>query len=578
MDLYFRFLKYLRPYLLQIVGIVICMIMVSAGNVAVIPLVGKLSEAITNKDFITLNLIILAAICIYFVKGIFMYGQVYLSAFVGQAIVRDVRNELFRHIQSLSLDFFNKWRTGDLMSRVLSDIAQIESATVSSATEIIPSILTLFSVIGYMLYLNWKLTTLSMIMLPLLFYLMDRIGKDMRKVSKALREKSADIASILQENITGIRVIKAFTMEEREAKKFYGESDASFWISMREAAIHGTSTPVLTFIQSLAILAVVWYGAYQVVNGALSAAGLIAFFTGIALLADPVSKLSKMNITIQRSMASAERIFEIQDIMPNVKDKPGAEALDRIAGSVEFNEVFFAYENAEAHALNGVNVRVKAGEIIALVGPSGAGKTTFVNLIPRFYDPSRGSIKVDGRDLKDVQIYSLRSQMGIVPQETTLFTGTVKDNISFGKINATDDDIIQSAKMANAHDFILALPQGYDTFAGERGVMLSGGQRQRIAIARALLRDPRILILDEATSSLDTESERLVQDALEKLMKGRTTFVIAHRLSTVLIANRILVFKEGCIVEEGSHRELMGKGGLYKKLYEMQFRKDSGRR
>ncbi len=572
MNLYLRFLRYLRPYFLSLVGVVICMILVSAGNVVVIPLVGKLSEAISAKNFISLNLIILTAVAVYFIKGFFMYGQVYLSAFVGQAIVRDIRNEVFRHIQTLSLDFFNRWRTGDLMSRVLSDISQIEAATVTSATEIIPSILTLFSVIGYMLYLNWKLTTLSMIMLPLLFYLMERIGRDMRKVSKAQREKNADIASILQENIVGIRVIKAFTVEDREAKKFESESDASFWIAMREAAIHGTSTPVLTFIQSLAILAVVWYGAYQVVNGSLSATSLIAFFTGIALLADPVSKLSKMNITIQRSMASAERIFEIQNIIPSVTDRPGAEKLDRIKGSVEFKNVSFIYDKGGTYALNGVSASVKPGEVIALVGPSGAGKTTFANLIPRFYDPAGGAVRIDGKDIRDVTLYSLRSQMGIVPQETMLFLGSIGENIAFGKSGATQEEIIEAAKMANAHDFIMKLPKGYDTFVGERGVMLSGGQRQRIAIARALLRDPRILILDEATSSLDTESERLVQDALEKLMKGRTTFVIAHRLSTVQIADRILVFKEGRIVEEGSHKELLAKNGLYKKLYEMQFR------
>jgi len=572
MDMYFRFLKYLKPYFIQLVGVVICLIMVSLGNVVVIPLVGKLTEAIGAKNFTLLNLVILAAVLAYFIKGIFMYGQVYLSAFVGQGIVRDVRSEMFRHMQTLSLDFFNKWRTGDLMSRVLSDIGQMQEATVSSATEIIPSLITLLSVIGYLVFLNWKLTLLSMVMLPVLFYTMSKIGREMRRISKKQRIKSADIASILQENITGVRVVKSFTMEEKETEKFVRESDASFWIAMREAAIHATSTPILTFIQSLAILGVVWYGAFQVVSGALAASSLIAFFTGIALLADPVSKLSKMNITIQRALSSAERIFEISDIKPTVKEKPGAVVLSKVSGAVEFKEVSFAYERTDNNALEGISVKIKPGEIIALVGPSGAGKSTFINLIARFYDATKGSILVDGVDIRDVQLYSLRSQMGMVPQETMLFLGTIMENIAYGKPNASKEEILSAAKAANAHEFIVSMPHGYDTFVGERGVRLSGGQKQRVAIARALLRDPRILILDEATSSLDTESERLVQDALEKLMKGRTTFVIAHRLSTVQIANRVLVFKEGRIVEQGTHKELMEEGGLYKKLYEMQFR------
>jgi subfamily B ATP-binding cassette protein MsbA len=574
MNLYFRLVKYLKPYFISIVGIMVATILVSVCNVAVIPLVGKLSEVIGNKNIGSLNIIILVALGVYFFKGIFMYCQSYLAAYVSNSMIKDLRIDLYNHIQGLSLDFFHKYRTGDIGNRVVNEVGTVQSELVANATEVLPNIITLCGVVGYLLYLNWQLAFLSLVMLPVLFYTMARIGREMRSISLKGARKVADIAHMLLENLTGIRVIKAFTMEAHEAKKFAEESDASLWISLRQAAINATSTPILSFIQSLAVLGVVWYGAYQVVSGTLSASSLIAFFTGVALLADPVSKLSKMNITIQRALASAERIFEIADIVPSVREKPNAKKLEKIDGSVEFRGVFFHYDKSEGEALKDINVKVKPGEIIALVGPSGAGKTTFANLIPRFYDPTKGKVLIDGINLEDCELYSLRRRMGIVPQETMLFSGTIRHNILCGDFDATEERVVTAAKMANAHDFITEFPEGYNTYVGERGIRLSGGQRQRIAIARALLRDPRILILDEATSSLDTESERLVQDALEKLMKGRTTFVIAHRLSTVQIADRILVFKDARIIEEGTHRELLDKGGLYKRLYEMQFRDD----
>lgn len=572
MNYYLRFLKYLRKYWLYLIGVIVCMVIVSLSNVAVIPLVARLSEAIGAKEMGIINMVILATLGIYFGKGIFMYGQVYLSAFVAQGLVRDLKDDFYRKLQDFSLDFFSKWRTGDIISRTINDTSVMQSATVSSATEIIPNMLTLFSVIGYLLYLNWKLTVLSVVVLPVIIFTAMKFGEEMRRISRKAQRKTADILTVLHETISGIRVVKSFTMEDHEAKRFAGENEKSFWIAMREAALHATQTPLLTLIQAVAILSIVWYGSFQVVSGHLSPSNLIAFFTGIALLADPISKLSKLNVTIQKSIAAAERVFEVMDLKPTVMEKKNAVKLGKLDGSVEFRDVTFRYETKEGEVLKNVSVSVSPGEIIALVGPSGAGKTTFVNLIPRFYDPVKGSISVDGTDLKDCQIFSLRKQMGIVPQETLLFSSSIKENIAYGDMKAGEDRIIEAARMANAHDFITKLPQGYDTLVGERGLRLSGGQRQRIAIARALLRDPRILILDEATSSLDTESERLVQDALEKLMKGRTTFVIAHRLSTVRVANRILVFKDGAIIETGTHDELLNKGGLYKKLYQMQFR------
>jgi len=572
MKLLFRVLKYLKNYPAQLAGLILCMIIVSFSNVGIIPLVGKISEAIGAKNLHLINIISLAILSLYFIKGVFMYGQVYLSAFVGQGVVRDLRLALYSKMNDFSLDFFAKWRIGDLISRTLGDIRVVQRATVSSATEIIPNILTLISILGYLFYLNWKLALMSVITIPLLAFTMNKFGREMRSISRLGQRKAADLASLLQETISGIRIVKSFAMETHEVNRFSKENERSFWISLRTAAIHATQTPLLSFIQAVAIVSIVWYGSFQVVSGSLSASNLIAFFTGIALLADPISKLSKLNMTIQTALAAAERVYEILDLHPTVKEDPNPINLENLKGSVEFKDVTFQYENSDENALKNINVKVKPGEIIALVGSSGSGKTTFVNLLPRFYDPAYGSILVDNVELKKCGLYSLRKQMGIVPQETFLFSGTIKDNILYGKVDASDEEVINAAKQANAHDFIMDIKDNYNTIVGEKGVRLSGGQRQRVAIARALLRNPKILILDEATSSLDSESERLVQDALEKLMNGRTTFVIAHRLSTIQIADRILVLDNGKISEEGTHSSLIDKNGIYKKLYNLQFR------
>jgi len=572
MKLLFRVLKYLKNYPAQLAGLILCMIIVSFSNVGIIPLVGKISEAIGAKNLHLINIISLAILSLYFIKGVFMYGQVYLSAFVGQGVVRDLRLALYSKMNDFSLDFFAKWRIGDLISRTLGDIRVVQRATVSSATEIIPNILTLISILGYLFYLNWKLALMSVITIPLLAFTMNKFGREMRSISRLGQRKAADLASLLQETISGIRIVKSFAMETHEVNRFSKENERSFWISLRTAAIHATQTPLLSFIQAVAIVSIVWYGSFQVVSGSLSASNLIAFFTGIALLADPISKLSKLNMTIQTALAAAERVYEILDLHPTVKEDPNPINLENLKGSVEFKDVTFQYENSDENALKNINVKVKPGEIIALVGSSGSGKTTFVNLLPRFYDPAYGSILVDNVELKKCGLYSLRKQMGIVPQETFLFSGTIKDNILYGKVDASDEEVINAAKQANAHDFIMDIKDNYNTIVGEKGVRLSGGQRQRVAIARALLRNPKILILDEAASSLDSESERLVQDALEKLMNGRTTFVIAHRLSTIQIADRILVLDNGKISEEGTHSSLIDKNGIYKKLYNLQFR------
>jgi len=572
MKLYLRLLDYLKPYKGQIYWAFFSMLILSLANILLIPLIGKLSEAIGNRDFALLNLVVIGAVLIYFLRGLSMYGQGYLMAYAGHRLVTDLRKHLYRHLQDLSLDFFAKWRTGEVISRVINDINVVQNAAISSVTEIAPNLITLIGVLSYLFYLNWRLTLITLLVIPLLALVIKVFGREMREVSRESQKKQADIASLLQESLAGVRVVKSFAMEKNIIEKFNKEAEKSFWLTLKQSQITVTQTPLLAFLNALAIVAIIWYGGFEVVSGRLSPANLIAFFAGIALIADPASRLGGISSTIQNALASAERIFEVIDIVPSVAEKPDARELSKISGRVEFNKVTFAYEAGQAPVLSDIDLMIQPGEVVALVGRSGAGKSSLVNLIPRFYDPQKGAVLVDGNDLLDVKLESLRSQLGMVPQETILFSGTIRENIAYARAEADQDTIESAARTANAHDFIMSLPEGYNTLVGERGVRLSGGERQRVAIARAILADPRILIFDEATSSLDAESERLVQEAMDNLMAGRTTLIIAHRLSTVQHADRIVVLDKGRIVEIGKHAELIEKGGLYSKLYEMQFK------
>ncbi|MFA5876305.1 MAG: ABC transporter ATP-binding protein [Candidatus Margulisiibacteriota bacterium] len=554
---YLRLLKYLKPYAKHCWGALLCMLLMSLCSVMIIPLVAKLSEAIAAHNFLLLNLIIGAALVIYFLRGGFVYGQIYLMSYAARRVVTDLRVQLYSHLQDLSLDFYSNWRTGEIISRLINDINLIQTALISSVTELFPSILTLAAVFGYLTYLNWRLTILTVFILPLIAYSITKLGLQMRTATSAAQAKLADLSALLQETVTGVRIVKAFAMEKHETNEFSKEAEHSFVLSMKQSQVSATLIPLLGFLQALGVIAIIWYGGFEVVAGHLSAGNLIAFFTGIALLADPIAKIGTINSTIQESLAAAQRVFELQDISPTVQEKPDAVKIGQLQGFVEFKNVSFAYENNQNHVLKTLSVKVNPGEIVALVGPSGAGKSTFVNLIPRFYDPQEGTVCIDGFNVMDLNLYSLRSQIGIVPQETMLFSGSIRENIAYGKVDATDNEIMAAARAAHAHQFISEQPDGYQTLVGERGTKLSGGQQQRIAIARALLKNPKILIFDEATSSLDTESERLVQDAMDKLMQGRTTFVIAHRLSTVQHAARIIVLDQGQIVEEGTHLQLL---------------------
>ncbi|MFH2033145.1 MAG: ABC transporter ATP-binding protein, partial [Candidatus Margulisiibacteriota bacterium] len=413
MKLYARLIIYIKPYWRHIIGSLIAMVLVSIANVLIVPLIGTLSDAIGSKDFQLLNLVIAAAFGIYFLRGIATYAQIYLMSFAGQRVVTDIRKQVFSHLQSLSLDFFSKWRVGEVISRSTNDIENIQHALITSVTEIFPSMITLLGVLGYLLYLNWRLTLMTLLIVPVLSLIVTRFGEQMRNASRHAQRKIADISAILQETVSGARVVKSFAMEKDEIEKFHNESEQSFWLIMKQWQINATQMPLLAFIQLLAVLAVIWYGGFEVISGRLAPSNLIAFFAGIALISDPVSKLGQINVTLQKALASAERIFELIDLEPTIKDAPDAIELPRIKGNVEFKDVSFKYEKDQQEVLKDINFNAGAGKIVALVGKSGAGKSTFINLLPRFYDPTKGTVAIDGLDIKKVKLESLRSQLGI---------------------------------------------------------------------------------------------------------------------------------------------------------------------
>lgn len=571
MKLYKRILSYLSPHLPWLFLALALNIIFAVSNVLFIPLIRDITQEIATKNLKYFNNQIINALILYLVRLFSIYGQTYVMAYVGNRIIIDMRMQLYMHLNKLSMDFFSKWRLGEIVSRVFNDINNVQNAVLTNFTTIIPQVLTLIGVTGYLIYLNWRLTIVALVAIPIFIIIVMSFAKKLRELSGQLSQKTADIIHVFQETMAGIRVVQSFTMESHEIKKFLKENEKNFQMNMKGVRISALQEPITSLLQFVAVATLVWYGGYEVAKGHLSGPNLVSFFTGIALLIDPVIALSRIYTATQQSFASAERVFAILDIEPTIKDKKNAMVLQDIKGQIEFRNVSFSYDVKEKKALKNINIKVNPGEIIALVGPSGAGKSTFVNLIMRFYDPVEGQIFLDGYDLRDISIVSLREKMGVVPQETLLFSTDIKENIKYGKVDATDEEITNAAKVANAHEFIENLKDKYETLVGERGIRLSGGQRQRISIARAILRDPKILILDEATSSLDIQSERLVQNALERLMKGRTTFVIAHRLSTVLFSDRILVFDDGEIIESGKHEELIERSGLYKKLYDMQF-------
>ena len=571
MNDYKRLISFIKPYWKRLGLAVICIIMSAAANLYV-PWIIKdmVDKVLMNKDMMLLNLIAAGIVVVFLFRGIFYYGQSYLVSYIAQRVIIDVRELLYVKFQKLQLGYYEKKQTGTIMSYITNDVAALQAALVDSLIEMVTELSILIGSLIMMFYLDWKLSIVTLVVVPVIGQAMKVFGRKLKQSGALIQERTAEITSLLQESISGVRVVKSFAREDYEIERFQNQNNLNFKANMKSVQLSSLLTPTVEFLAAVIVAVILWFGGYQVVNGALTAGALVAFLTYAVNLANPVKRISRVYGTINKAMAAAERVFNVLDTQEKLKDKPNAIELPKISGDVQFDHVSFGYKK-DVDVLHDLTLEAKPGQVIAFVGPSGAGKSTIANLIPRFYDVTAGSIKIDGIDIRDVTIRSLREQIGVVPQETMLFSGTVKDNIRYGRLDATDEEIIEAAKAANAHNFIMHLADGYETKIGERGITLSGGQRQRIAIARAILKNPRILILDEATSALDTESEEIVQEALDKLMIGRTSFVIAHRLSTIINADKIIVLDNGKVTESGTHKELMQTGGLYSHLYNIQF-------
>ena len=570
MNLYRRLLELVKPHWHRLAIAMVCMVGVAICTAALPYLVKPvLDDIFIKKNAETLKFLSIVVFLVFTIKALTEWGHAYLMSYVGQRIVAHLRQQLYDHLQRLPLSFFDRMPTGLLMSRVTNDVNLVQGAVSNAITGLLKDPLTLVGLLAVMFIRDWQLSLISMVVLPFAFFPVVKFGRMLRRISTKSQESMGDISVILHETISGSRIVKAFGMEEYEKERFSRENIRYFRYLMKSVMVRALSSPMMEFLGGIAIVFVILYGGYRVIEGVSTPGEFFSFLGALLLLYEPIKRLSRVNNVVQEGIAAATRIYDILDTSPGIQDEPDAIHLPPIQRELELHNVQFRYDNEPV--LKDINLKVSAGEVIAIVGVSGVGKSTLVDLIPRFYEVSDGAVLIDGINVRNVTMDSLRNQIGIVTQQTILFNDTVRNNIAYGDINKGDGEITAAAKAANAYDFIMKMEKGFDTSIGEQGARLSGGERQRLCIARALLKNAPILILDEATSSLDSEAELEVQKALENLMAGRTTLVIAHRLSTIQNADRIVVISDGRIVEEGRHDELMECDGEYCRLYDMQF-------
>ncbi|MBU0971040.1 MAG: ATP-binding cassette domain-containing protein [Proteobacteria bacterium] len=564
-------LKLVFLYWKRLVLAAVCMIAVAGANGAMALLVKPVMDDIfIAKNREMLLLIPGLAVLVFLLKGLGSYGSEYLMNYIGEKIIRFFRDSLYEKIIDLPIAFIHKEKTGALMSRITNDVNIVKGMVSTAVINIFRDFFSVIAFLCVIFYRDWQLACGAFLVLPLAFYPILVFGRRVRRFSTGSQETMADLNSFLHETFSGSKIIKIFNLETFEKQRFREKTDRLFLLEMKKVIAKALSSPVMEFLGGLGIAFIIWFGGMRVINGTSTPGTFFSFLTAVMMLYDPVKKLSKLNNTVQEGVASASRIFDILETQQTIREKANPKILEGKTFDLVFEGVGFSYGPKEAPALIDINLQVAPGEVLALVGMSGGGKTSLVNLIPRLYDVTAGQVKIGGKDVRDLSVASLRDKISIVTQEPILFNESVKDNIRYGKMDATDDRIVAAAKAAFAHEFILGFPRGYDTVIGELGSRLSGGEKQRICIARALIKDAPVLILDEATSALDSQAEKVVQKALENLMKGRTSFVIAHRLSTIDYASRVILLKNGSIAEQGTHRELMALKGEYYKLQTLQ--------
>lgn len=565
-----RLFSYIRPYFASM-GLAAGLLMAVAGvNLTMLwiarDIINSFSGHPQTRD---LNLSIVTILALLIFQALLTMGHSYLVASIGQRVVMDFRTRLFEHLAGLSVRFFSRRRTGELISRLTNDVQVIQNFSTDVPINLAKQVVTLIGGVSVLFYINWRLCLLILAILPVIALAGIFFGRRLKKLSTAIQDKQAEVSTIIEEVVSGIRVVKSFVTEPHEVSRFRQQISLATAMALARAGVLAVFIPVITLLTFGSAIGVLWYGASQVQSGVMTPGDLIAFLLYAGILIGPFGAFAHLFSQVKEVQGATQRVFEILDTRPEVADLSGAVKIPEISGRVVFHGVSFGY-TPETEVLHDISFEVMPGTVVALVGPSGAGKSTLIYLLHRFYDPTRGWIEIDGYDIQKIELASLYRQIGFVPQEIYLFGGTIRENIIYGRLGATETEMVAAARAANAHDFIAQLPNGYDTVVGEKGILLSGGQRQRIAIARAILKDPKILILDEATSSLDNESETQIQEALDRLMAGRTTFVIAHRLTTIQKADVIFVMDQGRIVEMGNHNELMNQRGLYHHLYTLK--------